>query len=218
MGAAGHSLLLPFREGWPPCFLGCFLAIAGALNGLSTEENWAKIRRDYPARCSPTITSWPAVQMPTSTSSPEPQAGCRAGGGCRLEFLPVLEGEPAVKPWGRRPSHPHTQPGLPQPSAWPAPPHAEPSSVTAIANGCGAGPPPLSPHPAARPPCHPICDCHSECLWGRPSSGSCGHSRGHITQQFSNWAPWAASAKKALARGAGGSELCPMAVPSTGGD
>ncbi|XP_074919612.1 mitochondrial inner membrane protein Mpv17 [Chelonoidis abingdonii] len=45
MGAAGHSLLLPFREGWPPCFLGCFLAIAGALNGLSTEENWAKIRR-----------------------------------------------------------------------------------------------------------------------------------------------------------------------------
>ncbi|XP_056199312.1 protein Mpv17 isoform X1 [Falco biarmicus] len=30
-----------------PCFLGCFLAITGAMNGLSVEENWSKIQQDY---------------------------------------------------------------------------------------------------------------------------------------------------------------------------
>ncbi|XP_046770878.1 protein Mpv17 isoform X12 [Gallus gallus] len=30
-----------------PCFLGCFLAITGAVNGLSVEQNWAKIQQDY---------------------------------------------------------------------------------------------------------------------------------------------------------------------------
>ncbi|KAK2511975.1 hypothetical protein Q9233_016564, partial [Columba guinea] len=30
-----------------PCFLGCFLAITGATNGLSVEENWSKIQQDY---------------------------------------------------------------------------------------------------------------------------------------------------------------------------
>ncbi|XP_052665539.1 protein Mpv17 isoform X3 [Harpia harpyja] len=28
-----------------PCFLGCFLAITGAMNGLSVEENWSKIQQ-----------------------------------------------------------------------------------------------------------------------------------------------------------------------------
>eukprot|EP00076_Gallus_gallus_P008126 XP_004935875.1 protein Mpv17 isoform X12 [Gallus gallus] len=28
-----------------PCFLGCFLAITGAVNGLSVEQNWAKIQQ-----------------------------------------------------------------------------------------------------------------------------------------------------------------------------
>nr|XP_048702111.1 protein Mpv17 isoform X2 [Caretta caretta] len=37
------------QAGFAPCFLGCFLAIAGALNGLSTEESWAKVRRLWPA-------------------------------------------------------------------------------------------------------------------------------------------------------------------------
>ncbi|XP_044864755.1 protein Mpv17-like isoform X2 [Mauremys mutica] len=46
-----------------PCFLGCFLAIAGALNGLSAEENWAKIRRDYPDALLTNYYLWPAVQI-----------------------------------------------------------------------------------------------------------------------------------------------------------
>uniref|UniRef100_A0A8C3IDG9 Mitochondrial inner membrane protein Mpv17 n=1 Tax=Chrysemys picta bellii TaxID=8478 RepID=A0A8C3IDG9_CHRPI len=39
------------QVGFAPCFLGCFLAIAGALNGLSAEESWAKIRRVSPEPC-----------------------------------------------------------------------------------------------------------------------------------------------------------------------
>ncbi|KAG6921570.1 MPV17, mitochondrial inner membrane protein, partial [Chelydra serpentina] len=39
------------QVGFAPCFLGCFLAITGALNGLSAEESWAKIRRVSPEPC-----------------------------------------------------------------------------------------------------------------------------------------------------------------------
>ncbi|XP_047377996.1 protein Mpv17 isoform X2 [Sciurus carolinensis] len=35
-----------------PCFLGCFLPLIGTLNGLSAQDNWAKLRR-----------LWPAVQL-----------------------------------------------------------------------------------------------------------------------------------------------------------
>ncbi|XP_076188539.1 mitochondrial inner membrane protein Mpv17 isoform X2 [Aptenodytes patagonicus] len=34
-----------FVGGFAPCFLGCFLAITGAMNGLSAEENWSKIQQ-----------------------------------------------------------------------------------------------------------------------------------------------------------------------------
>ncbi|KAM4903716.1 mitochondrial inner membrane protein Mpv17 isoform 2-T2 [Sylvia borin] len=30
-----------------PCFLGCFLAVTGATNGLSMQDNWTKIQQDY---------------------------------------------------------------------------------------------------------------------------------------------------------------------------
>ncbi|XP_075606312.1 mitochondrial inner membrane protein Mpv17 isoform X2 [Balearica regulorum gibbericeps] len=33
------------QGGFAPCFLGCFLAITGAMNGLSLEENWSKIQQ-----------------------------------------------------------------------------------------------------------------------------------------------------------------------------
>lgn len=33
------------QGGFAPCFLGCFLAITGAVNGLSVEENWSKIQQ-----------------------------------------------------------------------------------------------------------------------------------------------------------------------------
>ncbi|XP_067406665.1 protein Mpv17 [Emydura macquarii macquarii] len=51
------------QAGFAPCFLGCFLAIAGALNGLPAEENWAKIRRDYPDALITNYYIWPAVQI-----------------------------------------------------------------------------------------------------------------------------------------------------------
>ncbi|CAM4643748.1 unnamed protein product [Lepidochelys kempii] len=51
------------QAGFAPCFLGCFLAIAGALNGLSTEESWAKVRRDYPDALLTNYYLWPAVQI-----------------------------------------------------------------------------------------------------------------------------------------------------------
>uniref|UniRef100_A0A8C6A3A9 Mitochondrial inner membrane protein Mpv17 n=1 Tax=Marmota marmota marmota TaxID=9994 RepID=A0A8C6A3A9_MARMA len=36
------------QGGFAPCFLGCFLPLMGTLNGLSAQDNWAKLRRDYP--------------------------------------------------------------------------------------------------------------------------------------------------------------------------
>nr|XP_019590853.1 PREDICTED: protein Mpv17 isoform X3 [Rhinolophus sinicus] len=36
------------QGGFAPCFLGCFLPLVGTLNGLSAQDNWAKLRRDYP--------------------------------------------------------------------------------------------------------------------------------------------------------------------------
>uniref|UniRef100_A0A8C3IC22 Mitochondrial inner membrane protein Mpv17 n=1 Tax=Chrysemys picta bellii TaxID=8478 RepID=A0A8C3IC22_CHRPI len=53
------------QVGFAPCFLGCFLAIAGALNGLSAEESWAKIRRVSapPHALSSLFQLWPAVQI-----------------------------------------------------------------------------------------------------------------------------------------------------------
>ncbi|XP_077814502.1 mitochondrial inner membrane protein Mpv17 isoform X14 [Macaca mulatta] len=33
------------QGGFAPCFLGCFLPLVGALNGLSAKDNWAKLQR-----------------------------------------------------------------------------------------------------------------------------------------------------------------------------
>ncbi|KAM6279667.1 mitochondrial inner membrane protein Mpv17 [Porphyrio hochstetteri] len=46
-----------------PCFLGCFLAITGAMNGLSLQENWAKIQQDYTAALATNYCIWPPVQV-----------------------------------------------------------------------------------------------------------------------------------------------------------
>ncbi|KAI1241376.1 Protein Mpv17 [Lamprotornis superbus] len=35
------------QGGFAPCFLGCFLAVTGAVNGLSVQDNWSKIQQDY---------------------------------------------------------------------------------------------------------------------------------------------------------------------------
>ncbi|XP_041419630.1 protein Mpv17 isoform X1 [Xenopus laevis] len=46
-----------------PCFLGCFLSIASALNGLSGEQIWGKLKRDYKDALITNYYIWPAVQV-----------------------------------------------------------------------------------------------------------------------------------------------------------
>ncbi|XP_047600780.1 protein Mpv17 isoform X2 [Lutra lutra] len=46
-----------------PCFLGSFLSLVGALNGLSAQDNWAKLWRDYPDALVTNYYLWPAVQL-----------------------------------------------------------------------------------------------------------------------------------------------------------
>ncbi|XP_067326259.1 protein Mpv17 [Anolis sagrei] len=65
----GATRTVAFRKmlldqgGFAPCFLGSFLALAGALNGLSLEENWSKIKRDYADALITNYYIWPAVQV-----------------------------------------------------------------------------------------------------------------------------------------------------------
>uniref|UniRef100_A0A8D1BHC5 Mitochondrial inner membrane protein Mpv17 n=2 Tax=Sus scrofa TaxID=9823 RepID=A0A8D1BHC5_PIG len=51
------------QGGFAPCFLGCFLPLVGTLNGLSAQDNWAKLRRDYPDALITNYYLWPAVQL-----------------------------------------------------------------------------------------------------------------------------------------------------------
>nr|XP_009664222.1 PREDICTED: protein Mpv17 [Struthio camelus australis] len=51
------------QGGFAPCFLGCFLAIAGAMNGLSVQENWSKIQQDYVDALLTNYCIWPPVQI-----------------------------------------------------------------------------------------------------------------------------------------------------------
>ncbi|XP_010390197.1 protein Mpv17 isoform X7 [Corvus cornix cornix] len=46
-----------------PCFLGCFLAVTGAMNGLSVQDNWSKIQRDYMDALMTNYCIWPPVQI-----------------------------------------------------------------------------------------------------------------------------------------------------------
>ncbi|XP_068535269.1 protein Mpv17 [Anas acuta] len=51
------------QGGFAPCFLGCFLGITGAVNGLSVEENWSKIQQDYVDALLTNYCIWPPVQV-----------------------------------------------------------------------------------------------------------------------------------------------------------
>ncbi|NXP47783.1 MPV17 protein, partial [Heliornis fulica] len=44
--AAMKKMLLD-QGAFAPCFLGCFLAVSGALSGLALRDNCARIRQDY---------------------------------------------------------------------------------------------------------------------------------------------------------------------------
>ncbi|XP_037668639.1 protein Mpv17 isoform X6 [Choloepus didactylus] len=51
------------QGGFAPCFLGCFLPLVGTLNGLSAQDNWTKLQRDYPDALITNYYLWPAVQL-----------------------------------------------------------------------------------------------------------------------------------------------------------
>uniref|UniRef100_A0A803VXG8 Mitochondrial inner membrane protein Mpv17 n=1 Tax=Ficedula albicollis TaxID=59894 RepID=A0A803VXG8_FICAL len=68
------------QGGFAPCFLGCFLAVTGAVNGLSVQDNWCKIQQDY---MDALMTNY--------------CAGCCPMCCHRLELLPVLESESDVR-------------------------------------------------------------------------------------------------------------------------
>ncbi|XP_077345518.1 mitochondrial inner membrane protein Mpv17 isoform X2 [Lithobates pipiens] len=51
------------QGGFAPCFLGCFLTIVSTLNGLSKEEIWTKLKRDYKDALITNYYIWPAVQI-----------------------------------------------------------------------------------------------------------------------------------------------------------
>ncbi|KAM9563676.1 mitochondrial inner membrane protein Mpv17 isoform 2-T2 [Guaruba guarouba] len=124
-----------FVGGFAPCFLGCFLAITGAMNGLSVEENWSKIQQDYtdalltnycarrcPVRCyrlellpvleSKSDVRWkpcplPACMLPAPAAPPEPLEQARIHGAriCRMLAAAIQ-----LSPW--EPHHPQLQPLL----------------------------------------------------------------------------------------------------------
>ncbi|XP_021058176.1 protein Mpv17 isoform X1 [Mus pahari] len=62
-----HALkkMLLDQGGFAPCFLGCFLPLVGILNGMSAQDNWAKLKRDYPDALITNyyVRLWPAVQL-----------------------------------------------------------------------------------------------------------------------------------------------------------
>ncbi|XP_015140481.2 protein Mpv17 isoform X1 [Gallus gallus] len=68
-----------------PCFLGCFLAITGAVNGLSVEQNWAKIQQSrllLPPHCWGGVMT--AMGHRAATAGPDPAVpGCVGWCGCR---------------------------------------------------------------------------------------------------------------------------------------
>ncbi|KAM9054125.1 mitochondrial inner membrane protein Mpv17 isoform 1-T2 [Megaptera novaeangliae] len=76
------------QGGFAPCFLGCFLSLVGTLNGLSAQDNWAKLQQDYPdalitnyyvrADTSAASSSFLSPEVPGSGGSPDteiPQLG-----------------------------------------------------------------------------------------------------------------------------------------------
>ncbi|XP_058611106.1 protein Mpv17 isoform X2 [Onychostoma macrolepis] len=62
-GGAALKKMLVDQVGFAPCFLGAFLGISGALNGLTVEENVTKLKRDYMDALVSNYYLWPPVQI-----------------------------------------------------------------------------------------------------------------------------------------------------------
>ncbi|XP_028296377.1 mitochondrial inner membrane protein Mpv17 [Gouania willdenowi] len=61
-GAAMKKMLVD-QVCFAPCFLGAFLGISGALNGLSVQDNITKLKRDYTDALISNYYLWPPVQI-----------------------------------------------------------------------------------------------------------------------------------------------------------
>ncbi|XP_063278138.1 protein Mpv17 isoform X2 [Prinia subflava] len=91
------------QGGFAPCFLGCFLAVTGATNGLSVQDNWSKIQQDYMDALVTNYYLATRANRQLLLCAPAAQAGCCPVRCHRLELLPVLESESDVRR-GRVPS------------------------------------------------------------------------------------------------------------------
>ncbi|KAK7878718.1 hypothetical protein WMY93_030957 [Mugilogobius chulae] len=85
-----------------PCFLGAFLGLSGALNGLTLEQNVHKLKRDYTDAHLKLLLVASSSNRKLLLHSSAPQVGRGAGGGCDLELLPHLESKQTVTQPGHR--------------------------------------------------------------------------------------------------------------------
>ncbi|XP_039566761.1 protein Mpv17 isoform X2 [Passer montanus] len=86
-----------FVGGFAPCFLGCFLAVTGATNGLSLQENCSKIQQDYMDALMTNYYLAARADCELLLRASAAQAGCCPVCCHRVELLPVLEGESDVR-------------------------------------------------------------------------------------------------------------------------
>ncbi|CAL8314722.1 unnamed protein product [Boreogadus saida] len=61
--SAAMKKMLIDQLAFAPCFLGAFLGLSGALNGLTMEQNAAKLKRDYADALIANYYLWPPVQI-----------------------------------------------------------------------------------------------------------------------------------------------------------
>ncbi|XP_053736373.1 protein Mpv17 [Synchiropus splendidus] len=61
--SAAVKKMLVDQLGFAPCFLAAFLCASGALNGLTPEQNVAKLKRDYADALVSNYCLWPPVQI-----------------------------------------------------------------------------------------------------------------------------------------------------------
>ncbi|KAJ0061373.1 hypothetical protein NL108_017393 [Boleophthalmus pectinirostris] len=61
--SAALKKMLFDQLGFAPCFLGAFLVLSGALNGLTLDQNLHKLKRDYTDALISNYYLWPPVQI-----------------------------------------------------------------------------------------------------------------------------------------------------------
>ncbi|XP_055005469.1 protein Mpv17 isoform X3 [Boleophthalmus pectinirostris] len=108
--SAALKKMLFDQLGFAPCFLGAFLVLSGALNGLTLDQNLHKLKRVSHTEPEPPQTQTGLHRrsdlklLPLASGSnrklllhpPAPQVGRGPSRRCDLELLPHLEGQPGL--------------------------------------------------------------------------------------------------------------------------